>query len=137
MYVAFRLALVRHPEREAIEELGKSLLCVVAVVEPVEKEEFWSIVGRARGVWYLFTGARHITTLAAAKARKEPDAASAAEEIICGFFMMRMLLPFVYVEAAICSMAPPFPRAMAGAFVRLFCDLVVTFQAADSIGSAV
>lgn len=97
----------------------------------LDKEAMWRAIGGARGVCGAFWAAGAIATLANRCERTNPCARTAAREIFAGALSLRFMAGMSIIEAAICWMVPAFPRAMAGALVRLYCDLVWELEAVE------
>lgn len=100
-----------------------------------DKQELWRAIGGAAGVLKILMAAGAISNMAARCAHKYPNAQTAAETIFWEAMWLRVVAVWCLYEAAMCWMFPKCPRTMAGGLVRLYCDLVLDLEAAESIGS--
>jgi hypothetical protein len=99
------------------------------------RDAIWNAMGRSRGIWTLFWAAGAISTIACGIARRYPAAETAAQDIFLAAIEVRILSFLALLEALICSVIPEFPRAIAWTVVRLYCDIALTLEAAQSISS--
>lgn len=125
---------------DALREMKSTLLPFAgnpAIDLITEKDAIWIAVGGFRGVWAILRSAGTISTMARRCAQLYPEAATAAEAIFMGGIELRIIATLCLIEGAICARSRHFPRAMVGALVRLYCDMMLDLEAAESIASVV
>lgn len=137
VYIA-KLIIFRNPEKRYSRELCDRLLPFTGSTASSDfehRDAIWNAMGRSRGIWTLFWAAGAISTIACGIARRHPEAATAAEEVFLASLALRFICALALSEAVICSLTPSFPRALTWTLARLYCDISLTLEAAQSIGS--